>query len=429
MTSMLDTLDKRGLVVRLRHATDRRKVLLELTDAGRATLDRFLPGIFRLQTRVMAPLSAAGRRQLRALLDKVLAQTKVSRGGPRAAGRGRQRCAAPADADGGACAAAGLLQFHVLSGDFGCRTNGSQRVGETGTEAQRGGGSGESLCGPPSGRVSPVMDHCSAPGLRLAGIAKAYGGLEVLRGVDLDLPPGILAHIQGANGSGKSTLLRIVAGVTAPTAGTLAARPQTVGYVPERFPPALRFTARSYLRHQARIRGRRREVPEALADRFALSGFLDVPMAHLSKGTAQKVAVLQALAAEPGLLVLDEAWTGLEAGSREALSEAAIARRDAGGIVVFTDHRHRAASLVPDVSYLVAGGGVHPASPGSAPPATVLVELAGEVGDLSPADLGAEVVERQGSRVLLRVAPARSDALLGAALSLGLHVVAVENEA
>ena len=273
------------------------------------------------------------------------------------------------------------------------------------------------------------MHHGSAPGLRLAGIAKVYGGLEVLRGVDLDLPPGTLAHIHGANGSGKSTLLRIVAGVTAPTGGALTARPPTVGYVPERFPPTLRFTPRSYLRHQARIRGRGDAVPEALADRLGLSGFLDVPMAHLSKGTAQKVAVLQALAAEPGLLVLDEAWTGLEASAREALSEAAVARRDAGGVVLFTDHRHRAAGLVPDVAYLVASGGVHPTAAAPAPPATVLVELAGAVDDLSPADLGAEVVERRDSRVLLRVAPGRSDALLGAALGLGLHVVAVEHEA
>lgn len=80
ITSMLDTLEQRGLVVRRRHATDRRKVLLELTDAGRATVDLFLPGIYGLQTRVMARLSPAERRQLRGLLDRVLAQTAVISG-------------------------------------------------------------------------------------------------------------------------------------------------------------------------------------------------------------------------------------------------------------------------------------------------------------------------------------------------------------
>ncbi|HEU5003092.1 MAG TPA: ABC transporter ATP-binding protein [Actinomycetota bacterium] len=275
------------------------------------------------------------------------------------------------------------------------------------------------------------MDSPSVPALRLEGIAKAYGGLEVLREVDLDLPSGTLVHLQGSNGSGKSTLLRIVAGVTAPSAGRVARRPPGVGYVPERFPPALRFTPREYLRHLARIRGRAGEgAPDHLVDRLGLSGFLDVPMAHLSKGTAQKVAVLQALAAQPGMLVLDEAWTGLEASAREALSEAAVARRDAGGVVVFTDHRHRAATLVPDAAYLVADGVLHagaveaPAQGDGA--GGVLVELAGAVDELSPAELGADVLERHATSVVLRVDAARSDALLGAALGLGLHVVRVE---
>lgn len=272
-------------------------------------------------------------------------------------------------------------------------------------------------------------DRRAAQGLRLEAITRAYGGLVVLRGIDLDLPPGILVHLQGANGSGKSTLLRIAVGVTAPTGGRVARRPATVGYVPERFPPDLRFTPRQYLAHQARIRrlpgG---EAPEALTERFGLAGFLDVPMAHLSKGTAQKVAILQALAADPGLLVLDEAWTGLETGAREALSEAAAARREAGGVVLFTDHRHRAATLVPDAAYEVAEGGVHPATVENAPARGMLVELGGAVDDLSPAELGAEVVERRDSRVVLRMAAERSDALLGAALVLGLHVVRVEAE-
>jgi DNA-binding MarR family transcriptional regulator len=64
VTSLLDTLERRGLVVRQPNPHDRRKLLVALTDEARETVDRFLPEIVALQTAVMAGLSEAERRQL-----------------------------------------------------------------------------------------------------------------------------------------------------------------------------------------------------------------------------------------------------------------------------------------------------------------------------------------------------------------------------
>src|SRR5690606_36887994 len=108
----------------------------------------------------------------------------------------------------------------------------------------------------------------------------------------------------------KSTLLRLLAGVDAPSAGRVSDRPHSA-YVPERFPVALPFTALGYLTHLARVHGLRgRAAPRAALEwleRFGAGEFARMPLAELSKGTAQKVAVAQALLARPGLLVLDEA--------------------------------------------------------------------------------------------------------------------------
>ncbi|TDC62922.1 ATP-binding cassette domain-containing protein [Streptomyces hainanensis] len=93
--------------------------------------------------------------------------------------------------------------------------------------------------------------------MRLAGVSRRYGrrGPWVLSGVDLELRPGTLTRVDGGNGSGKSTLLRLVAGLDVPSRGRITGRPRRVGYVPERFPPALPLTAHGYLTHLGRVHG------------------------------------------------------------------------------------------------------------------------------------------------------------------------------
>jgi DNA-binding MarR family transcriptional regulator len=73
MTSLLDTLERRGLVERRRHPSDRRKILIDLTDEGQRTVDVYLPAVHGAITRVMAGLTEPERAQLLAALDKVRA--------------------------------------------------------------------------------------------------------------------------------------------------------------------------------------------------------------------------------------------------------------------------------------------------------------------------------------------------------------------
>jgi len=77
-TSVLDTLERRALLVRRPHPDDGRKIVIDLTDAGRAIIDRVLPGIHTLETRVMSTLTPAERAQLMRLLSKVQASAATT---------------------------------------------------------------------------------------------------------------------------------------------------------------------------------------------------------------------------------------------------------------------------------------------------------------------------------------------------------------
>ncbi|MFJ8252646.1 ATP-binding cassette domain-containing protein [Streptomyces sp. NPDC094466] len=241
----------------------------------------------------------------------------------------------------------------------------------------------------------------------LRGVGHRYGlrGAWVLRGVDLTLPSGTLVRVEGANGAGKSTLLRLLAGIDAPAEGRITGRRTRTAYVPERFPAALPLTATGYLVHLGRIHGLRsaeakRRAGEWLT-RLGAAEHARTPLAELSKGTSQKVAVAQALLAAPDLLVLDEAWTGLDTAARAELDRAVAERVAAGATVVFVDHDPRRLAGAADLILRTGGGGVHrvtaPTPTGPAPGPSVLIEAEGPPGAPLPAGLPGDPVRERGS--------------------------------
>jgi len=185
--------------------------------------------------------------------------------------------------------------------------------------------------------------------LELHGVSKRYGPRSpwVLRGVDLQLVPGSLTRIDGANGSGKSTLLTLVAGIGRPSRGRVVGGGRRA-YVPERLPAVLPFDVRGYLDRLGAVHGLAEDVVRRRStywlERMGAVAWVRAPMAALSKGTAQKVALTQALMADADLLVLDEAWTGLDAATRAVLDEAVDERVAEGVAVVFVDHQRAARS-------------------------------------------------------------------------------------
>ncbi|EFL35624.1 heme ABC exporter, ATP-binding protein CcmA [Streptomyces viridochromogenes DSM 40736] len=265
------------------------------------------------------------------------------------------------------------------------------------------------------------------PDLCLQNAGRRYGlrGPWVLRGVDLTVAPGRLIRVEGGNGSGKSTLLRLLAGIDAPSEGRMTGRPRTA-YVPERFPPALPFTAAGYLTHLGRVHGLTRTAAARAAgewlERLGAAAYADTPMARLSKGSSQKVAVAQALLGEPELLVLDEAWTGLDTEARAELERAVAERTAAGGSVVFVDHDPRRLAGLSDATYAVRDGSlVERASAEPVPSGPqVIVDAQGPPDGRLPAEVHASVSsaeETAPGRYRLTVPAPHSDVVLRALLT------------
>lgn len=183
-----------------------------------------------------------------------------------------------------------------------------------------------------------------------------------LRAVDAPVEPGDTIVVLGRNGAGKSTLLQLAAGVLRPVRGAVRDRPQVIGWVPERFPADQPFTAEQYLTRAAALRGLRGAAAtrciHGWAERLGLTGHLDTRLAALSKGTAQKVGLAQALLVPPELLVLDEPWEGLDAVARTMVPAIVSEVTLAGGAVLVSDHRGEISGLRDTTRWTVRDAGV-----------------------------------------------------------------------
>lgn len=207
-----------------------------------------------------------------------------------------------------------------------------------------------------------------------------------------------------------------------PSRGRVTGRPP-VGYVPERFPDGMVFTCRGYLTHLARLHGGG-NVDEWL-DRMGASPFAGAQMRTLSKGMTQKVAVAQALLSRPGLLILDEAWTGLDQPARGELDAAVLERVAEGGTVFFVDHGPRRLNGSVGQHWTLDGSGQLSITTKPAPPATALITVSG-LPPTTPTPYTDIPGVISASGGVLRVAAADSDEVLRRLLAIeGVHVVAV----
>ncbi|MCG7343228.1 ATP-binding cassette domain-containing protein [Sporosarcina sp. ACRSL] len=175
--------------------------------------------------------------------------------------------------------------------------------------------------------------------LEAVQVSKEIAGRLILQDISLSCSNNTKLLIRGKNGSGKSTLLKMLAGITEPTSGQIVRSAQKIGYVPEHFPESLRFTLKEYLLLVSSFQGGSKASIEneisKYIELFGLEAFLDTSLKACSKGTKQKVGIIQALLMKPDLLLLDEPLTGLDAESQQVLIELL---NEAQTPIIFTSH-------------------------------------------------------------------------------------------
>lgn len=175
--------------------------------------------------------------------------------------------------------------------------------------------------------------------LEAVQVNKEIDGRQILQNISLECSNDTRLLIRGKNGSGKSTLLKILAGITEPTSGKVEGSARKIGYVPEHFPENLRFKVKEYLLLTSSFQGGSKASIEKelikLTQMFSLEPFLHTSLKVCSKGTRQKVGIIQALITKPDLLLLDEPLTGLDAESQQSLIRLL---REEQIPIIFTSH-------------------------------------------------------------------------------------------
>ncbi|MEO5365406.1 MAG: ABC transporter ATP-binding protein [Magnetococcus sp. WYHC-3] len=163
--------------------------------------------------------------------------------------------------------------------------------------------------------------------IALSGVSRDYGSILALRDIDLTVERGEVVGFLGPNGAGKTTAMRILAGLLAPSRGTVhvagidmladAKKAKArLGFLPETPPLYDDMTVREYLTYLAALRGvERRDLGRATGvamERCGLAGVADRLLRNLSKGYRQRAGIAQAIVHAPAVVVLDEPTVGLD---------------------------------------------------------------------------------------------------------------------
>ena len=203
--------------------------------------------------------------------------------------------------------------------------------------------------------------------LAVRGLAKRYGSVEALKGVDLEVGEGELFGLLGPNGAGKSTLVKILVGlvrasdgaaeVAGSRAGSRGAR-AALGYLAELFRFPGWYTADEVLELHQRLAGSRGGAAERtrLLELVALTDAAKRRVDGMSKGMQQRLGVAQALVGEPRILLLDEPTSALDPVGRRTVRLLLEELRDRGVSVLLNSHLLSEIELVCDrVAILLAG--------------------------------------------------------------------------
>jgi heme exporter protein A len=208
------------------------------------------------------------------------------------------------------------------------------------------------------------------PALSAAGLRRDYGERAALDGVGFELGRGETLLVLGPNGAGKTTLLRILATLLRPSGGEVRAlgcaipteswklrgRIGFLGHEPLLYRD---LSGRENLRFHARLHGIGGERAEAriaeLLAAVAMERRADERVAELSAGMRQRLAICRCVLHEPGLLLLDEPDSNLDAGGR-ALARALIGPGEGRTRVVVSHDPERFEGEADQVLRLEAGG-------------------------------------------------------------------------
>jgi heme exporter protein A len=188
--------------------------------------------------------------------------------------------------------------------------------------------------------------------IEVRGLVKAFGPRKALAGINLDIAAGDRVMLVGPNGAGKTTLLRILATLSRPTSGEVVVEGhsltasgakvrKSIGYLSHETLLYEDLTAQQNLQFYGRMYGLSDAATriEELLNRVGLWLRREDLVRTFSRGMRQRLAVARAVLHRPTLLLLDEAYTSLDAGATEMLTQLLTSLVDGGCTMILTTHR------------------------------------------------------------------------------------------
>lgn len=186
--------------------------------------------------------------------------------------------------------------------------------------------------------------------LKLEGVSKRYGRFEAVKDLSFEVPRGSICGFLGPNGAGKTSTIRMVLGLSAPSAGRITvlgaeggiAVRDRIGFLPEERGLYRKMTPVDAIAFFAGLKGvptgEGRRRAKRLLEAQGLGASMKKPMKALSKGMAQKVQLMAAIAHEPDLVILDEPFSGLDPVNQQGLEQVIRDLADRGATVLFSTH-------------------------------------------------------------------------------------------
>jgi ABC-2 type transport system ATP-binding protein len=191
------------------------------------------------------------------------------------------------------------------------------------------------------------------PLVEVSGVSVRFGSFLALDNLSLQVMPGEVFGLLGPNGAGKTTTIKVLMGLVAASLGNVkvcgfnpllepVAVKSRIGYVAENSIVYESLSPRDFFEFVVSMRKidsvSANRVVSGLADVFDLAQYFDSPIATLSMGLKQKVALIAAFIHQPPVLLLDEPLNGLDAKSSRVVKDLMSLHVQRGGAVLFSTH-------------------------------------------------------------------------------------------
>jgi ABC-2 type transport system ATP-binding protein len=187
--------------------------------------------------------------------------------------------------------------------------------------------------------------------LRIDRVTKNYGDKTAVNGIDFEVGQGEIFGLLGANGAGKTTTMRMVLGLIYPDEGAIYWKGKgysdelrsLMGYLPEERGLYPKVKVSDQVLYLAELRGMKRSAAEKSLrrwlERFEVPEYYHKKVEELSKGNQQKIQFIAAVIHDPDILILDEAFSGLDPVNVELLKANVLELRQDGKTILFSSHR------------------------------------------------------------------------------------------